>query len=181
MEYWHEKARKHMCRWTGRRDMTEKLLKTALSPNHSIILCFLQRFWLASVPVYWGIRIPPAGYLWENVKAVGVSDICRHPYYFTGYTVHRRHAELEVIILFGLERVALLTPLSYIWQICSRRHWKHLLQTWKISRNIGIITEKKLKNIVSKGEIARLEQFLLLSQYFQKLSAADASKCFYRW
>ena len=34
---------------------------------------------------------------------------------------------------------------------------------------------------MAKKEIARCEQFLLVSQYFQRLSAADASKCVYRW
>ena len=38
----------------------------------------------------------------------------------------------------------------------------------------------KVENIVAKGEIA-YEQFLLLPQCFQKLSAADASKGVYKW
>ena len=33
--YWCGKTRKRMSRWTDRRDMTEKLLKTALNPNQS--------------------------------------------------------------------------------------------------------------------------------------------------
>ena len=37
---------------------------------------------------------------------------------------------------------------------------------------------KKVENIVSKGEIARFEQFLL-SQCFQKSSAAKASESIY--
>ena len=36
VEYWCEKAKKYMSRWTGRRDITKKLLKTALNPNQSI-------------------------------------------------------------------------------------------------------------------------------------------------
>ena len=41
---------------------------------------------------------------------------------------------------------------------------------------------EKVENIVTKGEIARVEQFLLLSRCFQKKSsAADASKCVYRF
>ena len=39
---------------------------------------------------------------------------------------------------------------------------------------------KKVEKIMAKGEIARFEQFLLLSQCFQKSSAVDASKCMYR-
>ena len=35
-EYWCEKTRTHMSRWTGCRDMTEELLNTGLNPNHSI-------------------------------------------------------------------------------------------------------------------------------------------------
>ena len=35
---------------------------------------------------------------------------------------------------------------------------------------------KNVENIVAKRETARVEQFLLLSQCFQKSSAADASK-----
>ena len=34
---------------------------------------------------------------------------------------------------------------------------------------------------MAKGEIARFEQFLILSRCFQKSSAADASTCVYRW
>ena len=37
----------------------------------------------------------------------------------------------------------------------------------------------KDENVVAKGEIARFEQFLLLSQCFQKLSAAVASESVY--
>ena len=37
----------------------------------------------------------------------------------------------------------------------------------------------KIENIVAKGEIARFEKFLLLSQCFQKSSAADASESVY--
>ena len=69
-------------------------------------------------------------------------------------------------------------------------HTTHLQQTTsKTSRqkqgtcnsiNKGKSTEKSLK-IVAKGEIACFEQFLLFSQCFQKSSAADASKCVYRW
>ena len=33
----------------------------------------------------------------------------------------------------------------------------------------------RVDNIVAKGEISHVEQFLLLPQCFQKLSAADAS------
>ena len=48
---------------------------------------------------------------------------------------------------------------------------------WKISIIIvGIISEKKLKTLWQKGEIARFEQFLILSQCFQKSSAADFIK-----
>ena len=40
-----QKARKHMSKWTGRRDMTGKLLKTALSPNQSTI----WHFWVVCI------------------------------------------------------------------------------------------------------------------------------------
>ena len=40
---------------------------------------------------------------------------------------------------------------------------------------------KKVENIVEKGDIAHFEQFLLLSQYFQKSSAVDASESFFMW
>ena len=48
--YWCGKTRKRMRRWTGRRDMTEQLLKTALNPNESInqsSICWVsyQYFW----------------------------------------------------------------------------------------------------------------------------------------
>ena len=40
---------------------------------------------------------------------------------------------------------------------------------------------KNVENIVAKGGIACFEQFLLLSQCFQKSSAADASESVYMW
>ena len=40
---------------------------------------------------------------------------------------------------------------------------------------------EKVENIVTKGEIAHHEQFLLLPQCFQKSSAADASNCVGMW
>ena len=38
----------------------------------------------------------------------------------------------------------------------------------------------KVEIIVAKGEIAHYEQFLLLPQWFQKLSASDKSECVYK-
>ena len=40
---------------------------------------------------------------------------------------------------------------------------------------------KKVENILAKGEVARFEQFLLLSQCFQKSSAAEASERVFMW
>ena len=40
VDYWCKKARKHMSKLNGRRDMTSKLLKTALNPNQSEIFQF---------------------------------------------------------------------------------------------------------------------------------------------
>ena len=37
------------------------------------------------------------------------------------------------------------------------------------------------ENLVTKVEIARYEQFLLLSRCLQKLSAADVSESVYMW
>ena len=44
---------------------------------------------------------------------------------------------------------------------------------------MNVILLKEVENIVAKGEIARLEQFLLLTECFQKSSAADASGSVY--
>ena len=49
----------------------------------------------------------------------------------------------------------------------------------KFSIIVGIIIEYSWK-CCGRGEIGRFEQFLLLSQCFQKSFAADASKCVYR-
>ena len=38
-----------------------------------------------------------------------------------------------------------------------------------------------VENILAKGEIARFEQFLFLSQCFRKLSAAEVSESVYMW
>ena len=46
-------------------------------------------------------------------------------------------------------------------------------KTWKISTNASI--NSKVEIVVAKGEIAHDEQFLLLSQCFQKSSASEAS------
>ena len=43
------------------------------------------------------------------------------------------------------------------------------------------LAESYTLNIVAKGEIARFEQFLFLSQFVQKSSAADASECVCMW
>ena len=40
---------------------------------------------------------------------------------------------------------------------------------------------KKVGNIVAKGVIACFEQFLLLSQCFQKSSASEAVESIYMW
>ena len=39
----------------------------------------------------------------------------------------------------------------------------------------------RAENVVANGEIAHHEQFRLLPQCFQKLSAADVSKCVCNW
>ena len=44
-----------------------------------------------------------------------------------------------------------------------------------------VSNSEKRENNVAKGEIARFEQFLHMLQCFQESSAADASKCVYRW
>ena len=62
---------------------------------------------------------------------------------------------------------------------CSRWFWKNIGKTLKISQNEGTITEKKVEKTVIKGEIAHLEQFLLLPQCFWKTSAAEASENVY--
>ena len=41
---------------------------------------------------------------------------------------------------------------------------------------MGIQLSDQVEKIVGKGEIACYKQFLLFSQYFQKLSVVDASK-----
>ena len=40
---------------------------------------------------------------------------------------------------------------------------------------------KQVENIVAKGKIAHNEQFILLSQYFQKSSAVEASESICMW
>ena len=45
--------------------------------------------------------------------------------------------------------------------------------------NCTVYLQNKIENIVAKGEIACFEQFLLLLQFFQKSSAADALKYVY--
>ena len=40
---------------------------------------------------------------------------------------------------------------------------------------------KRVENIMTKGEIARFEQFFLLPECFQRLPAADESESFYKW
>ena len=65
--------------------------------------------------------------------------------------------------------------LSNCRQICSKLLWKHLDKSMKKQ------LLKKVENIVAKEEIACFEQFLLLSQCFQKSSCAKASKSIYMW
>ena len=42
VEYWCEKDRNHINKWTGRHEMTEKLLEMGLNPNQSIN----QKYWI---------------------------------------------------------------------------------------------------------------------------------------
>ena len=42
---------------------------------------------------------------------------------------------------------------------------------------VKVQTKISVENIVAKGGIAHHEQFPNLSQYFQKMSATDGSKC----
>ena len=44
-----------------------------------------------------------------------------------------------------------------------------------------VLLLKRVENIVVKGEIARFGQFFLLSQCYQKSSAAEASESIYMW
>ena len=50
----------------------------------------------------------------------------------------------------------------------------------EILLNEGTITET-IENIAAKGEFAGFNQFLLLSQCFQKLSAAEELESVYMW
>ena len=67
---------------------------------------------------------------------------------------------------------------SHIQHICSRQLWKHLEKImenlWKWRYNYWI----ELKTLWQK---ARFEQFLLLSQCFQKSSTVEASESIYMW
>ena len=65
-------------------------------------------------------------------------------------------------------------PSSYIHEICSRRLWKKLDKHTE-SLSLWLQLLKRVENIVPKGVIAHHEQCLLLSQCFQKSSAAEAS------
>ena len=58
-------------------------------------------------------------------------------------------------------------------EICSTDTFEHIsIKMWEILINKSIITEKS----VAKGDIAHNEQFLLLPECFQNLSAAEASE-----
>ena len=67
---------------------------------------------------------------------------------------------------------------THIQPICSRQLWKHLDKSRKIPYKWKYYNWTELKTLGQKGEIARSEQFHLLSQCFQKSSAAKASKSF---
>ena len=67
------------------------------------------------------------------------------------------------------------SDLSQIQQFCSRQLGQHLNNNNGKSALMNTLLLNRVENIVIKGEIARFdEQFLLLSQNFQKLSAAEA-------
>ena len=44
-----------------------------------------------------------------------------------------------------------------------------------------VVLFKKVEHIVANGEIAHYEQFLLLPQFFQKSSAAEAWEGVFMW
>ena len=58
--------------------------------------------------------------------------------------------------------------LSLIRQFCSRRLWTYFVTKIEYLYNFMDNLWLKVENIVSKGDIARIEQFLLLSLCFQK-------------
>ena len=68
VEYWCEETRKHMSRWTGRRDMTEKMLKTALNPNQSI-----NESHLLQICCMWERVNSVSEYCCQNSKYFGIS------------------------------------------------------------------------------------------------------------
>ena len=71
------------------------------------------------------------------------------------------------VLVTNDDLVSLLTLPTYDKSVAA--DFKNVyLKTWKISIIVGIITGKK---IVAKGEIAHLNQFIPLSQCYQKLFA----------
>ena len=60
-----------------------------------------------------------------------------------------------------------------IQQICSRQLWRNLKDKTYLSMKIQYLLNK-IESIVENEEIAHYEQFLLLPQWFQNSSAAEA-------
>ena len=86
-----------------------------------------------------------------------------------GYSLWNLFPRLSLhLFIFTLISHSVYKPFPTYKQICSRRLWMFFGKSMENHpKNVGIITEKRWK-VVAKGEIARVEQFLLLSQFFQK-------------
>ena len=74
----------------------------------------------------------------------------------------------NVYFLWILGSFVVFLNLFPLRQFCSRRLWTYFVKKWKISIIEWITYDKKWKNIVAKGEIARFVQFLRLTLCFQK-------------
>ena len=88
VEYWWEKARKHMSRLNGRRDITEKMLKTTLNPksiNRPILLLIVFISTLAGTHLLFyhhhsGDRfraILVFSFVWLNYTKIDFFKLCR--------------------------------------------------------------------------------------------------------
>ena len=79
------------------------------------------------------------------------------------------------------KRYCYVLTLSHILHICSRRLWKLNRKKYGKSLKVKVYLLKKVENFVTKGKIARFEQFLFMPQCFQKSSTADALESVYIW
>ena len=111
----------------------------------------------------------PPWYKWNAVEAAINSYQSPLTTFIDGKHINRKELYAGVAYLWTSVEKCFTLTLSHLQQICSRRLRKYYSKDIKLMFTFSYIVQ----NIVAKREIALYEQFLLLTQCFQKSFSSD--------